>query len=616
MMLVLFKIHGSSIGMWDHYIKDKQDPNQISLIAGKNRDIRSDEWLVQTPWVMSQINNPHFFAIKNDNIRSDGQNMLIPNIPVLSLDLIGKPYYWGFILLGKDYGISWYWVLRVMLFVWLSYEIAFFLSNGNRRLSLLGAIWIGLSPAIMWWYNTAVVDVMICAQGIIVSALFYVRNFGRWRLRLLLMLLFSMSLIGFASSLYPAVQVPLGYLVFIFLSYIFYPHIKKIIQSKMEAYFALFCFVLVTASISLFVYNSYEDIKLMMNTVYPGKRVSTGGNFNILELQNYVTNWLTPFRDITFSNNSEISGFYNFLPALLLTIIVVFRLESKNRKLIYLIFGYLVLQLSWMIISFPKIFSIITLFSYVTEQRLNLVLGLTSVYLSIWLASVLERHKPFSRLESIILCSLIGLFYMESIYHTEMIGFFHNKLALLTVIILVILNYLLLMGNIKIFTIIMTIIIFISGAVVNPIATGTGAIYNKKIAQQIMSINEEDPNQKWAATNSIVNGQYLIALGVKSFNSVHDYPDFSMWRKLDPNGKYTNIYNRYAHVKVYFTNTPTLFKLEQADVVSLFLNIGDIKLTGIKYVLSPDELPDLLSIGAKEIYYNEVDHLHIYKLNT
>lgn len=49
-LLVSFKINGSSIGAWDMYASELIDQTENSLIMGDNRAIRSDEWMVQTTY--------------------------------------------------------------------------------------------------------------------------------------------------------------------------------------------------------------------------------------------------------------------------------------------------------------------------------------------------------------------------------------------------------------------------------------------------------------------------------------------------------------------------------------------------------------------------------------
>lgn len=52
--IMLFKLNGSSIGAWDQIITEKQDTQQSSVLVGKARWVRSDEWNVQTPFYLSQ----------------------------------------------------------------------------------------------------------------------------------------------------------------------------------------------------------------------------------------------------------------------------------------------------------------------------------------------------------------------------------------------------------------------------------------------------------------------------------------------------------------------------------------------------------------------------------
>ena len=56
---VLLKLHGSSIGMFNAYLPTVSDPtaaHHYSLI-GKERYLRSDEWVVHTPVYFSQNYN-------------------------------------------------------------------------------------------------------------------------------------------------------------------------------------------------------------------------------------------------------------------------------------------------------------------------------------------------------------------------------------------------------------------------------------------------------------------------------------------------------------------------------------------------------------------------------
>ena len=99
-----------------------------------------------------------------------------------------------------------------------------------------------------------------------------------------------------------------------------------------------------------------------------------------------------------------------------------------------------------------------------------------------------------------------------------------------------------------------------------------------------------------------------------TFNSTNVYPNLSTWKKLDKEGKYYEIYNRYAHVQVSLSTTEqTSFSLVQADVIMLTLNVSDLKEINIKYIYTPSSFTiDNEELELKEVWHN--DSGKIYKV--
>ena len=60
------------------------------------------------------------------------------------------------------------------------------------------------------------------------------------------------------------------------------------------------------------LYGSLDSLKAVMDTAYPGKRVSLGGDMPKRDVLLFLTNWKMPFQDVPYSNNSEISSFINY----------------------------------------------------------------------------------------------------------------------------------------------------------------------------------------------------------------------------------------------------------------------------------------------------------------
>lgn len=617
--LVVAKLHGSSIAYWDLIIKEKVNENEKTLLLGKVRGIRSDEWLIQTPMFFLQTETADFFPLINKNIRSDGQNMVISAYaPVFDLTILGKPFNWGFILFGKEYGLSWYWYSKTILLFLLSYELSMLLTNKNTLISIVGAFWITYSPAVQWWFNF-VPDLLIFSQAIIVATWYYV-NSDEKKLKLFLIGVLTSSIIGYSLTFYPPIQVPLGYLTIIFLLFIIYSNRSKINLMKYDYVLFGLMFIVIGLTFYSFFYKSLEAIKLLSKTVYPGVRFSNGGNFDVNYLQLYLIDWLVPYKEINFIyredsfflNQSEVSIFLNFLPAIIFVFFKVYNMDNEKKYFIAAIIGYLLFQISWLFVHYPDWFAKYTLFSYVTERRLQLTVSLTSLYLSIWVFSLIIKHKPMKWFESLFISLFILIIYSYSIKNTPMSDYL-SPFTGLTLLLFFLLNFSFMQGIKPLFISLLTIFVCVGGLTVNPVSRGVGSIYNKTVSQKILEIKKKSPEQKWMAVNTHYLGNLLVALGVKTFNSMHYYPDLKMWKLLDTENRYEQIYNRNANVEVQFTEEKTHFKLPYPNNFILYLNKVDLKKTGVKYLLSNGPIKDNLFL--KEIDRVYKDNIYIYEVS-
>jgi hypothetical protein len=478
-----------------------------------------------------------------------------------------------------------------------------FFSGGSILLSLAGAYCITFSPGIQWWFGAPHTDEVIFSQAIIVAVWYYVRSQNRIQ-KLALSLMFASSVVGFILTAYPPVLVPLGFFTLIVLLGIFHSERDNIHIGRYDYVSLSLAVLIIGASLYSYVTKSVDAIQIIKGTVYPGTRFVTGGNFDIKLLQLYLINWLLPFRDVNFSNNSNAATYLSFLPALVIVFFKVNRLETNRKTFMLILFAYLIFQMTWLVVSYPDWVAKYTLFSYVTEERLQLTVNLTALYMSIWAFSLLARHRPLGLRDCVLFSFVMMLFYAYCIYYSPMAGYlelFPGGIAI-TLLFFLIMNFSFLRGMKKLFVSCIAIFITISGLTVNPLSRGLDAIYNKTVAQKILALKERDPEGKWMANNSLHLGNFLVALGVKTFNSVHYYPDLKMWELLDPGEKYYPIYNRYAHVQVQLTDLQTHFILYRTDYVILFLNINDLKKTGVKYILSSE-------VGFRSPLLREIDHV-------
>lgn len=610
--LVAFKFHGSSIAMWDNYYKDYGDTEVKTMYYGQVRPIRTDEWFVQTPLYLSQVaKDDNKLSRVNEDIRSDGQDMVLASYsPVKDITMLGKPFSWGFLFLDKERAFSWYWNFKIISLFMLSYEMSLILTKRNKRLSLFGAFLITYAPACQWWFSTFVLDLVVFAQAIVVAVYNYLR-YDEIKYKLLNLLLFICSGIGFVLSLYPATQVPLGYLIAIFCIFFLIKNRKKI---KLRDIILIgLSFVIILGVMGYFLYTAKDSISLMLNTIYPGQRVEVGGDFEFRFVSNYVFNWLMPYRDVPFSNFSELSGFISLLPLTLIMFFLRDRSEDDNWLKIC-IFIYLLIMLSYMVIGYPAILAKITLFSFIPSKRMSLVLGLASIYLFLMLAADLAESKKVNTIAAGVMTIVVILIMFVPQYHTEVQAYMFKSGIVAAALVFGVITYYSLRGYVNELVSIGIVFALIAGFTVNPIARTLAPIYEKEVSKAITKINEESEG-KWITLDDKYSASLLYANGVKSFNGIQYYPDLDMWHKLDTEGQYEGIYNRYANVVANITTEKTSFKLVHPDVFEVDLNTEDIDKAGIKYLFSHKDLEEFNKekVIFKELYHNVNDNVYIYE---
>jgi hypothetical protein len=136
---VAAKLHVSSVGMWNVYLDRLQDVP--GLVAGTPKYIRSDEWQLGTPWLLSQSNSEPAWPTRNPSVGAETSALLV-GLPTRHWTTIFRPAHWGFFLFDFERGFSWFWMFRtVILFVSL-FVLCAQIGAGSLVLGLVGALWI------------------------------------------------------------------------------------------------------------------------------------------------------------------------------------------------------------------------------------------------------------------------------------------------------------------------------------------------------------------------------------------------------------------------------------------------------------------------------------------
>lgn len=618
-LAVALNLNGSSIGSWDKIVSERSDNKTSDIILGENREVRSDEWMVQTPFYFSQAE--HDYPVVNQQYGKEGQNMIIAyNSPVKDLTVIGKPFNWGFFFLGKSRGLSFYWAFKIIGMLLLSFELVMILTKRNKYLSLLGSFWITFSPSIQWWFMQHVGDLMFFTLAIMVASHYYIARHEKVLLRVLMMLMIVISGIGFVLVLYPAHQVPLAYLILFWLFGTLIHYRKKIILDIWDLPIIIGGLGIITFILLYFYHTSKDAIEATMNTIYPGHREASGGGRPLSDYFLFLTNWKIPFKNFNFhgTNNSEVASYFNFFPlTILLSPFIVFSKQGKEEKYIGAILGlFCCFIFGWTFFGYSHGVAKVLLLTYVTSTRGLVTLGFASVLLSLWMINFLWEygHMPYW-IKLIFLVIIMGV-ATYSVVSSIMGMYFNYFEIIMTLVVFGLIMFCLLFKRKKMFLWLMLVIVLISGITVNPVVKGIGAIEKKTLAEEIVKIKKEDPKALWLSEADLYN--FTPALGVKTVNSVRFYPDMKLWKKIDPKHKHEDVYNRYAHVRAFVTDDKTKFHLDRPDNFTVNINFIDCKKLGIDYVISKRPLEDYNALNYAQferVYGPDKDKWSIYKLS-
>ena len=152
-------------------------------------------------------------------------------VPVKDILILARPFNIGYLLLGEEYGLSFYWYGRLIALLLVTFEMMMLLTNKKKLLSLAGAILITGSPLVSWFYSNYIVDLLISGQLALLLFNNYLETKNN-KLKILYSILLGLSFSWFALTIYPAWQIPLGYMYLMIAIYLFIKNIIRIAQIK------------------------------------------------------------------------------------------------------------------------------------------------------------------------------------------------------------------------------------------------------------------------------------------------------------------------------------------------------------------------------------------------
>lgn len=623
---VLLDVSGSSVGMWAQALGNGTD---AGTLLGVPRGVRSDEWLVSTPFALSQGHVG--YAALSSLVRGTATDMTMTyGQPAWAIPTLFRPFLWGYLVLGGSCGLAFFWAARNAALLTVTFELARVVTRDRRALSLAVALVVAFSTQVQWWFAVnSVVELLVFGQGLVLALRAYLRAASdgasapcRWGLGALLAWMCG----GYLFALYPAWQVSLFYVFAAMGVWVLVDWRRKVREGTARPVAAsrlvvpVACPLLVVAALAgAALWLSRDMVAATAASVYPGTRFETGGHLGALPFsyaQSLLSAAGTPgsLWEGEATNASEQATMVTLLPLPL--VLGAWRALRRRDALCRCLCVADLFLLAYGYLGFPAWLSRVTLMSNVPDYRLALALGLANVVL---LARCLAcADEPVAndsaaggegRLASRVGPSSAGARAATS---RPSVGFAvlafaagacalaaarlvvrpsvplverAMLVALACAAALLLACRLVLGADVRRALLVASLLCLVPGGLfVNPVQHGVAALVESPQAQMVERVSDADPGL-WAA-DAPVGGQLCAAVGAASLNSVNTYPDFARWHLIDPGGANEGAYNRYAHIYLALTYGPTTYAVPQGDVLRVDLNVDDLRRLGVRYFLS------------------------------
>ena len=598
-------VHGYSLSMWHRYIDGS---SMTEILRGEPRSIRSDDWLVDIPFVLAQARHSPPFPVVNTNI-GVGQNMMAPSrAPTRNFLLLFRPGLWGF-LVGVDFGISWMWLTLVLGLFYAWFLVFLVVSRNDFTLSLFAGLTLVFSPFFQFW-SFYKAEIPIHTAASFVSLLLVLFSSDR-RIILLNGLLLGWSLGCLTLNyIYPPLQIAHGYLLaFLVIGYIAQHGVRSRFKEKISIrLIALSVAVGIVLSAGLSFYLQAGDaIRLIAQTVYPGQRFEPGGGFPIWRyftdhflVHGFISDWAP------MENESEGSTFFLWFPFVLM--IFLYGMWSRGvrpatvDRLAVSLFLYIGLLLGYALWGLPEVVATYTQLGRLTPNRTVMAIGIADLILLVWLLSRPDAIDLGSRGRHglVVLCWLALLAVVGGLMGDEVqeltVG--RRLMGLTAVGALSLMMYArarrwqrLFMPALAVGSLAYTYWfnpVVVGGSdylVNNPLVRAISRIHAQSGGKNqlvVMSSSYEDVASTWVLNN------LPRMLGVQSLGGHHNYPQAELYEPFDPEKQWVHAYNRSGSLTFHATAASTPSFLNPAPgSIALLINPNHraFDTLGVRYFL-------------------------------
>ena len=556
-VLGLLRVSGSSIGLYGTDYGAGED--ESGVLVGPPRPIRSDEWLVRTPWVFRQVERDFADSVPGALGRHDAD--LLYDLPTRGWEVVLRPQTAVYRVLGAEqaFAVEW-WSLSALQLLGV-YALLVTLT-GRPALSALGASLLTFSPATQWWTTPATFTTVGWGCLATACALRAFRS-GNGRRRTSWAVAAGAALASFLAALYPPWQIAVALVLVPLAAGVLLSGVRAAADRR-AALRSLALTGVVTAAVAVamfgpFVVGHGDAIADLSETVYPGHReASEGGGTSVAVAFGSAFDSLAsdrPYRVANGTNQSENSSTLPFLlPAGAAAGALAARRRWTGSALAAPLAGCLAggaLLTAWMLLPLPAAMGKGLLLSRVPGFRLPLPVGLAGVLALTLVAAHLSRENRVPWWGVAGGASLFGAasWWAATDYTVDEKSIDLGVAALLAAVATTGVALALSRRPAAGLAVLAGFTVW-QASLINPLQQGVEPLTENALRHKVDELRRQSPaDAGWIvfSADQTVRGT-ITAAGVNNLAGVSPYPDRVAWRVLDPEEEAERYWNRYAHI--------------------------------------------------------------------
>ena len=606
-MLVSFKISGSSMGCWKLFLGD----GESGIRLGEPRVWRSDEWGTLTPLCFRQQYNTlgayNRYSQTLGSILTD--NMLVYGQPSWDILTLFRPFYWGYLFFGSERGLSWFWCSRLIVLFLSWFELGMLITDGQKKISVMLSVCVSFAPFLQWWFAiNGLVEMLIYGACFVLGSNYLVsRAFNPRKIAVAVGM--AVCAVGYVLTFYPTWMVPVAWgFVPLFLWVVIWKFNRKVLR-RVDVVPWLLIFVITAAGLTVLAVTSWDVIKAELNSVYPGNAPSSSGGTGLWWMMKYPISLVSRFsmNELIVENSSIIC----FAPAGFILALWVIIKEKKKDPLLILLLGMNLFLAWYYCVGIPKWLAKMLLLSFVNSNRGPQVLGFLRLTLFVRAVALKEKApKRWLAALAAVISSAVPMRLALGFTKYEPGGlryeYFDTAEKILVVwAILAVVFYLLYRARKSKYTMAVLgvcTVVLASSIWINPVAKGVPEITKSETMQQIRDLVKEDPQAIWLVVDMAYPATNIPAMaGADCLNTTQTYPQKTRWEMLDQEGEYEDIYNRYCHIRASL-GSKTMLELVSTDYVEVTLSPEDLKKLNIRYIVSTNDFDEKIAAGITNIF--------------